>query len=534
MIMIKAVSYNGQPPTAPLVGEFGEAGGVIGRSDDNALVLPDPERYVSRAHATVAYRGGTYVIRDLSSASPVYVNGRALGNGNEADLLDGDELRIGAYTLQVIGEPAAQKAPVDDPMNLFGGAGGMSNDFNLFGGPSAPRAPEPAKEVFSLGLGGGADSDINQMFGLGGGAASNPFPAGHPLSGDGVSRGTGASVDPLVVFGAAKAPEPSEPSQRNDTPEIRGAFTPPQVTPPGNGEDSKSMLVSWGSGEEQESGDGIKTLTVPSPSSARKERKEPVLFPPLPPEAAPPAANAATPAPASVPAVVADAKPGAARAPAARSAAAGKVAERASEDNGELMRAFLGGAGVPDLEMKGPLDALAMQMLGHLLREATQGTLDLLKARALLKREIRAEMTMIRSEENNPLKFSPNVDVALAHLLAPRGQGFLPPLPAMKDAYDDLRAHEFAFMAGMRAALAGVLLRFNPAQLEKRLSEKSVVDTLLPMNRKAKLWSLYGELYADITREAEDDFHSLFGKAFLAAYEAQLDKLQQDGNESSH
>jgi FHA domain-containing protein len=175
-----------------------------------------------------------------------------------------------------------------------------------------------------------------------------------------------------------------------------------------------------------------------------------------------------------------------------------------------------------------------MQMLGHLLREATQGTLDLLLSRALMKREIRAEMTMIVPQENNPLKFSPNVEVALQHLLAPRGQGFMPPLPAMKDAYDDLRAHQFAFMAGMRAALAGVLERFNPERLEQRLSDRSVVDTLLPMNRKARLWSQYSELYAEINREAEDDFHSLFGKAFLAAYQAQLDRLQQESQHSSH
>ena len=39
----------------------------------------------------------------------------------------------------------------------------------------------------------------------------------------------------------------------------------------------------------------------------------------------------------------------------------------------------------------------------------------------------------------------------------------MPPARAMRDAFDDLRAHQFGFMAGMRAALEGVLGRFDPA-----------------------------------------------------------------------
>ena len=37
------------------------------------------------------------------------------------------------------------------------------------------------------------------------------------------------------------------------------------------------------------------------------------------------------------------------------------------------------------------------------------------------------------------------------------------------------------------------------------------------MNHKAKLWNLYEELYGEISREAETDFHFLFGEEFLRA-----------------
>jgi FHA domain-containing protein len=157
-----------------------------------------------------------------------------------------------------------------------------------------------------------------------------------------------------------------------------------------------------------------------------------------------------------------------------------------------------------------------------------RGTLDLLLARALTKREVRAQATLIVARENNPLKFSPTVDAAFTNLLAPQGQGFMAPAAAMRDAYNDLRSHQFGFMAGMRAALEGVLSRFDPAQLEGRLTGKSMLASLVPSTRRARLWELYEQLYRDISKEAQDDFQTLFGKEFLRAYEAQIDKLEEE------
>jgi FHA domain-containing protein len=198
-----------------------------------------------------------------------------------------------------------------------------------------------------------------------------------------------------------------------------------------------------------------------------------------------------------------------------------------------LLAAFLAGAGVPKLPVPGGLTPEFMNLAGGLLREALRGTLELLLARALTKREVRAETTVIVAKENNPLKFSPTVEAALTHLLAPYGPGFLSPVDAVTDAYNDLRSHQFGIMAGMRAALVGVLDRFDPAQLERRIAQKGGLGSLLPSVRKAQLWELYEQLYKDISREAEDDFHALFGKEFLRAYEAQIRKLEQQQDDAT-
>jgi len=133
--------------------------------------------------------------------------------------------------------------------------------------------------------------------------------------------------------------------------------------------------------------------------------------------------------------------------------------------------------------------------------------------------------------ENNPLKFSPDATVALAQLLQPPGRGFMPGPDAVRDAMIDLQSHQLGTMAGMRAALGGLLERFDPAVLEGRLGVQSILDTLLPPNRKAKLWDLFRQHFSMIRKGAEDDYHELFGKAFVEAYNAAVERLSREQEE---
>jgi FHA domain-containing protein len=188
------------------------------------------------------------------------------------------------------------------------------------------------------------------------------------------------------------------------------------------------------------------------------------------------------------------------------------------------------GLGTPDLRIQSVTPEM-MRLLGQLLRGATKGSIELLAARASLKREVRAEVTMIVAKANNPLKFSPSVEVALQYLLGPKVSGFMPPVESMRDAFDDLRAHQLGIMAGMEAALAGVLKRFDPAALESKLASRSALSSLIPSTRKAKLWELFQALYQQLATEAEDDFNALFGAAFLRAYEQYIDQIETSNSE---
>lgn len=248
---------------------------------------------------------------------------------------------------------------------------------------------------------------------------------------------------------------------------------------------------------------------------------------PTPATAAPSPAPAAPQAPPPAPAEMA--APAAAEwavAPSVAAAPAPLPAAPAVNDaasQAELQRAFLAGLGLANLDLPGGLNPEFMKTLGEVLRQVTQGTIDLLRIRAEAKSRLHADLTMIGSREINPLKAAWDAEVALQHLLAPQRTDMLDPLRAMADACDDLRLHDKGLVAGVQAALAGLLVRFDPAQLEKRL-ESSRFDSMMPGGAKARRWDLLVELYDDISVEAERDFWSLFDKEFLKAYEAGHDR----------
>jgi FHA domain-containing protein len=563
MITIKVVTCEGQPPLGQaLAADFDELGGTIGRGEQSTLTLPDPLRHISRVHAKILFRAGRYLIQDHGTAVPVQVNGRAIGEGGEAELADNDEIVIGAYTLRVTvqARPAATQpasasgaAAKDDPLALFGAGSPTSDpfadllapnpsptpaaspasrideplsppprpatpppprdiippDFDPFAEPVPPAKPTPQLGDVDLSPATGPES-IDQLFGLDNGTPPD----------------LGGLEGPFAAAGAAKQGEPDlGRPQRDDTPEMYGAFKLPTAkgteaaSPGGTGED---MVLSWDERQAKAGEPGqIKTMIVGSRQGHGESTK-------------PKRAEGAPVKPAATPAPTQPAEAAAERAPArpATAQASPPPQSREAGSQEDALRAFLAGAGVPGLNLPGGLSPQTMEVLGKVFREAMQGTLDLLLARATLKREIRADLTMIVPRENNPLKFSPNVEAALTHLLGPPTRGFMAPLDAMKDAYDDLRAHQFGFMAGMRAALDGVLRRFEPSVLEQRLTGKTMLDSLLPMNRKAKLWDMFTELYGDISKEAEDDFHALFGREFLRAYEEQIAQLESEGKRS--
>ena len=185
----------------------------------------------------------------------------------------------------------------------------------------------------------------------------------------------------------------------------------------------------------------------------------------------------------------------------------------------DLLQAFLRGAGLDQLSLDNAQAEAQMESIGRSYRLMVEGLIDVLRARASLKGEFRMQQTMIQPAENNPLKFAPNADEALLLLLRHGNQAFMAPDAAVRDSFNDLRAHQLAVMAGVEAAIKHLLTRFEPAQLEERMGKPGGLSSIFNGSRQAQYWQQFTELYSNISREAQEDFQDLFGREFSRAYE---------------
>jgi len=193
------------------------------------------------------------------------------------------------------------------------------------------------------------------------------------------------------------------------------------------------------------------------------------------------------------------------------------------------LRAFFEGAGLPHKDLPPLQTDQMLRDSGALLRAAVAGLMRLLVARAGLRKEFEAEGgTMVAARDRNPLRLMSDVGEAMEFLFDPgdRTDGFLDPAQAVADACDDMRAHELALVAGMRAAVVGALRRLDPQVVERALEKSPKGKGFSLASRKAKLWDAFVAQQDKLAREAQDDFHKAFGREFIAAYHAHLRRLK--------
>jgi type VI secretion system FHA domain protein len=100
-LTLTVLTFKNQPVTGIKPVTIGSSGGGIGRSDDNVLVLPDTEKFVSRHHASISFENGCYYLSDTSLGG-VFINNQEtpLHNATER-IANGMKLRVGEYEIAV-------------------------------------------------------------------------------------------------------------------------------------------------------------------------------------------------------------------------------------------------------------------------------------------------------------------------------------------------------------------------------------------------------------------------------------------------
>ena len=125
------------------------------------------------------------------------------------------------------------------------------------------------------------------------------------------------------------------------------------------------------------------------------------------------------------------------------------AARPAAGDAAALLEAFLAGAGIDPTEVEADDPHALMRELGGSFQVMAQGLAQLLATRAMIKREIGVTTTLIGGIDNNPLKHSADEHEAVLSLIRHRGPAYLEPKSAIRDALEDIKAHELAILDGV-------------------------------------------------------------------------------------
>lgn len=480
---------------APVV--FTNQGGTLGRSPDNDLVLHDPDKVISRVHATIRYENGRYSLTDTSLAGTVIVNRNLSLHQDTAPLEDGDHLMIGDYELlitmsekqEVLSPPpffsqpsfvrespppdlslGTNSRPGDEELEMLLKRSGTSPEDDFFGRPS-PIPPVAPHDAGYLHVPAHQESFTPPE--------SIPMPGSNRIPDDFNPQDLLQTLDASTAF--------EEPGDFPDIP------PPPCSEPPG-----KPVLSE-----------------PPSPSSEPLTRATPPAFQEQPafmekPVLSPPACN---PAPSPEENMVSSPPP---PLPPPPPSPVPVMSQR--QDVGDLAAPFFEALGIENNQALQPEELVElMKVAGALIREMTGGLMTMLRGRMELKNQFRVSRTMLSPVKNNPLKFSPSTEDALKLLFIDKKPGFLQPLEAVMQGFRDIMNHEMAMTAANQAALLSILKQFDPDNFSQKYNEGFVLQ------KKSKCWDSYCHAYPEMIQKIQNN---IFGEDFVRAYEEQMQRLQ--------
>jgi type VI secretion system FHA domain protein len=508
-------------PQGPLEDEparsFDDEQIVIGRAPNCQVVLPDSLRIISRQHARLTLQRDAVLLTCLSASAPVRVNEMGVPHGSVLSLHSGDVIHIGGFDLRLT-MPNTVAPPPPPP-------------------PPPPPQPQPPQPIAAIPV-----------------TPATAGPAGLPAAAAPVSAA--AAVSPSARPGRARLDEWFDLGSVDavDAADAAMMKAPSQPAALGNVDlDLRSGVNAAATrGGEQRviaslqqvlapPAPGPEALAAPAPVVSVEPEVDlriPTVHPPA--ERLDPNGTARAEAAPQVPARAHAAPDDEARAALddeARAAAEDEtLAALDDEARAALVQAFLEGAGLaPRAGITGAhlvapmrLTPAWMRHVGELLRACVEGSLALLHSRSTVKREMRAEVTVIARRQNNPLKFAPDALAALAHLVvAKRSPGFLEPVAALKDAHEDLLVHHLAVVAGMRAAMFELIARLGPDDVLHEEGPPKGLALTLPTLHEAALWRRYRQRHAEMTARLDDDFETVFGREFTKAYEAQARRVRE-------
>lgn len=460
---------------------------TVGRGPGNDLVLPDPDRMLSKSHFVIEDHNGKIVIVDFSTNGTFLNYSKAPLGRTPTTLNNGDVLSAGGYELVV--EIGQDLPDLDDLIPRKPEQTGLS-----YG--NAANAPDPLAMLDDPGPGGDFLDDL--LGSEGGPTGPKGISATDPI--DELLPPLGEEEDPF--FQKPKDGREGEgASFPMHNPSVTDSFSPAGKSSPGLIPDDWDDFL----GPADDEIPAKPETPAPPPPIPEPETIVPERMPEPEPPAPEPVAVEHTPPPASVPTTPPPAPVG--------------------TGDQSAARAFITALDVEDLVIDDADLERTMTRMGRVMRTMIVGLREILMTRTSIKSEFRIDQTMIASGGNNPLKFSLSEDDAVTALVKPKAKGYLSSETATEQALDDIKAHEIAMVTGMEAAIKGVLAKLDPDVLAGQIETSTAIGSMFK-GKKARYWEVYEKMYAQISDQAENDFHELFSREFARAYKEQLEKLK--------
>jgi len=470
-------------------------GGTIGRGNDNLWVLEDPERYLSTHHCQFTFENGQFYITDQSTNGTYYNNSsEPMGKGTKLPVNDQDTFIVGDYEFSI---QLSDDSPGFDSVDGFAP------------GPFATGAAEASP-----------------------GLASSPFASGMVSGSDSLFGDESVEKDPLAALDKAQGGQDSLAPGLDGQPGIDpfGLPTQPDQADPLN------QQIAWPNAvpdAELPASDIASTAAIPDDwdddflSSPPLTAETPIASKPAAPKASHPVGQSVGNASAQI---SNNRQQELEQENAALKAELDILRQqlvthknRAKADM-SVDTTLIESLGFENKNLDEAQIENINQLAGEVLREMVAGLMQVLGSRSSIKNEFRMNVTTIQPVENNPLKFSANVDDAMENMFLKQGDTFKKPVEAVRDGFEGVAEHQVAVIAGIREAFRSVIERFDPVLLDERFA-KQHKGSLMLGSHKAKNWESYVEYYSELVDDIDKSFQYLFGDGFVRAYEEQLQKL---------
>jgi type VI secretion system FHA domain protein len=182
------------------------------------------------------------------------------------------------------------------------------------------------------------------------------------------------------------------------------------------------------------------------------------------------------------------------------------------------VQAFCRGAGIEPSTLTPEAQSMLPLVAGQMLREAVVGLTDLAQARA---KATGASPTPAQGQPggSNPLRTSSSIDQAIQRLFESHGRLYGGPVDALRDVLQEIKDHEIAVNAGVKAGLQAMLDQLSPSNVADQF-EQGRSRTLAPgQDPRPKYWEHYAEFYRMITQQvAGNGWPHPFTEAFNREY----------------